>query len=320
MSQILDSLRSVLDVSPPRIAFVRSGALGDHILLLPTIRLLQEHNPDASMRVIGSTWARRIQPLTSPEWDFAPYDSVAMTQLFTDDCRSLPPMLADTDAIIVYTSNPEGPMVSNIRHLHRGPVLTHRLSPPPHRHAAAHLATAITGDPPDIDDLPFPRLQASAEIVRSVSKRIKEPIATGKPLVLFHPGSGSREKCWPPHRYAELAESLHAQDINMIGLRGPADREQCRRVTHQYPSLEFFVNADIEQVAGLLSAVSVCVTNDSGIGHLSAALGTPTVSIFGPTSPEQWRPLGPKTRVLQETETGEWPSPQRVSDVLMKWL
>ncbi len=318
MTQILSSLRSVLNISPPRITFVRSGALGDSILLLPTIHLLQRENPDAEMQIIGSTWARRIIPLVPHDWSFAPYGSPDMTRLFTDQCRVLPPIIEDSDGVIIYTSSPDGPLASNIRELHSGATIIHPIAPSPNTHTAAHLASAVTEDSPRVQELPHPALQAPSAAQQRAADRIDRLRTSDRPTVLLHPGSGSKEKCWPPRLYADLAEKLDQRGVNTVGLQGPADKEQCRRVSHAYPSLKFIVKSDLDHVAGILSAVSACVTNDSGIGHLSAALQSPTISIFGPTSPHQWRPLGPCTTVLRSNSGEDWPEPRHVMNAIMR--
>jgi heptosyltransferase-2 len=48
-----------------------------------------------------------------------------------------------------------------------------------------------------------------------------------------------------------------------------------------------------------MAAADIAVTNDSGLMHVSAAIGTPTVAIFGPTSPWHWKPLNPIAAILE---------------------
>ncbi len=57
-------------------------------------------------------------------------------------------------------------------------------------------------------------------------------------------------------------------------------------------------NKTVSFIAGLLKEMDMVVTNDTGIMHLSAAVGTPTLSLFGPTDPLQWAPLGSKHRFI----------------------
>ena len=67
----------------------------------------------------------------------------------------------------------------------------------------------------------------------------------------------------------------------------------------------FFCDSDYETYRTLLAescaAADVSVTNDSGLMHISAAIGTPTVAIFGPTSPWHWKPLNPVAAILEPT-------------------
>ena len=56
---------------------------------------------------------------------------------------------------------------------------------------------------------------------------------------------------------------------------------------------------DLRNAILALAAADVAVTNDSGLMHVSAAIGTPTVAIFGPTSPWHWKPLNPIAAILE---------------------
>ena len=57
-------------------------------------------------------------------------------------------------------------------------------------------------------------------------------------------------------------------------------------------------NLPLAQLAALLSRAGLHVGNDAGVSHLAAAVGTPTLALFGPTDPGAWAPVGPAVRVL----------------------
>jgi len=57
--------------------------------------------------------------------------------------------------------------------------------------------------------------------------------------------------------------------------------------------------SDLRNAILALAAADVSVTNDSGLMHVAAAIGTPTVAIFGPTSPWHWKPLNPVAAILE---------------------
>ncbi len=63
--------------------------------------------------------------------------------------------------------------------------------------------------------------------------------------------------------------------------------------------LEVIEGLDLPQLAALLARAKAYLGNDSGVTHLAAAVGVPTVALFGPTLPDVWAPLGESVRVLQ---------------------
>jgi ADP-heptose:LPS heptosyltransferase len=62
---------------------------------------------------------------------------------------------------------------------------------------------------------------------------------------------------------------------------------------------EVIENQPIRRVAALLQHVDLVVSNDTGIMHVAAAVGTPVLSLFGPTDPAQWAPVGPPHRYIR---------------------
>jgi heptosyltransferase-2 len=63
-------------------------------------------------------------------------------------------------------------------------------------------------------------------------------------------------------------------------------------------------STDLRNAVLALAAADISVTNDSGLMHVSAAIGTPTIAIFGPTSPWHWKPLNPVAAILEPPDDG----------------
>lgn len=124
-----------------------------------------------------------------------------------------------------------------------------------------------------------------------VSPRIPVPQSTAHGAAVMHPFSGSRKKNWPLERFQELAARL---DEPVRWLAGPED---------VLPGADRF--DDLGEVANWLAGARVYVGNDSGITHLAAAVGTPTVALFGPTDPRVWGPRGERVRCLREEPIAE---------------
>lgn len=129
------------------------------------------------------------------------------------------------------------------------------------------------------------------------------PSATGRDVVV-HPGSGGQGKNWPMARFIELAFLLEKQGRCVTWCLGPAearfrvpDNKECLRL------------GSLVDLAHELAAARLYVGNDSGITHLAAAVGCPTLAIFGPTAPAIWAPLGNHVIV---TQGNPWPETAEV--------
>lgn len=108
--------------------------------------------------------------------------------------------------------------------------------------------------------------------------------------IILHPGSGSVRKCWPHFR--PLADRLD----NPVFLIGPLESEFN---TGKHARLE---DMPLRKVANILTCCRAFIGNDSGITHLAAYLGVPTIAIFGPTDPEVWGPVGRRASVLHKAD------------------
>jgi ADP-heptose:LPS heptosyltransferase len=107
--------------------------------------------------------------------------------------------------------------------------------------------------------------------------------------VLLFPGSGNPAKNWPQVQYVELAAWLGNQGWNPTMVLGPVEQETGMTVPE---TMDRACPQTIDQLVELLQRAAYVVGNDSGPMHLAAYMGIPGLSIFGPTSPAQWGPLG----------------------------
>lgn len=121
-------------------------------------------------------------------------------------------------------------------------------------------------------------------------------------VAVIHPGSGAKRKNWPLERFLELVGRLTDRGCPVSVVFGEVEAERWGPAAAESFAAHgacVIRPESLVELAGVLRAASVVVANDSGPAHLSAALGTPTVAIFGPTShPTRWRPLGPRVQVI----------------------
>jgi len=313
---------------PLSVTLVRPGALGDTILLLPAVALLRTALQGLKLTLLGSLWAAHLAPLMPCPWETEDFGDYRLVGLFSEGSSDAPPpFLRDADLTVVYTDAPDGAFVTNLTRMSvRGRVLTWPVHPPAGCHAAAHMAGALAACLPSLDELPGPELRAPASVAERALEWARERLPGDGPLVCVHPGGGVPRKCWPPDRYAGLIEALVALGTRPVLTEGPADRARCAATLECLPGHlrpPVAKPDSVEDLAALIAQADLHVGNDSGPSHLAAALGVPTLAVFGSTDPAQWRPLGPNACVVHATQPGgqdPWPSVEQVLEAATRLL
>jgi heptosyltransferase-2 len=122
----------------------------------------------------------------------------------------------------------------------------------------------------------------------------------GRKIVAFAPGAVGKGKAWPAAHYAKLARELAKDNCAIWVLGGPNETPLAAEVAAGGGNaVRDLTGNDLRNAVLALAAADAAVTNDSGLMHVSAAIGTPTVAIFGPTSPWHWKPLNPIAAILE---------------------
>ena len=120
-------------------------------------------------------------------------------------------------------------------------------------------------------------------------------------LIGIHPGGSSFDKRWPEKQYAELADRLARHyNATILLLRGPEEAALVRNIQGAMQSDAItYAPETIRELGAMLSRCDLVVCNDSGPMHLAAALGVPTVAIFGPTDHVAWHPLSANAAIVR---------------------
>jgi heptosyltransferase-2 len=146
---------------------------------------------------------------------------------------------------------------------------------------------------------PLPELQVPLnEVTRWRAER--KLADDGKPIVTLSPGAVGAGKAWPAHHYGELARALAKDGASIWVLGGPNETPIAKQIAEAGGArVRDLTSNDLRNAILALAAADVSVTNDSGLMHVSAAIGTPTVAMFGPTSPWHWKPLNPIAAIIE---------------------
>jgi heptosyltransferase III len=259
-----------------------AGALGDFITTLPAFLAWRRTHQGDKVVLLG---VPSFAPLALPgifdeTWD-------AGSRLF---------------ASLFSTGVPEEALARRLGAV-RSALLFASASSPVERHLGALGVTDILRQEPFPSDRTpvvdyhlslFPGL-ALAPAERRPRVRVdgaEAPPVSGSTIVL-HAGSGSPAKNWPMERFEKIAETLRADGYVTAWVQGPAeDDARAPAGTVRWRGLP------LTALAAALARCRLYAGNDSGVTHLAAACGCPTVALFGPSDPHVWAPRGPMVRVI----------------------
>jgi heptosyltransferase II len=160
----------------------------------------------------------------------------------------------------------------------------------------AALALPKASQPPT--NLPLPELVVPQSEV--LAWRGRMGLTADGPAVAFAPGAVGPSKRWPSTYYAEVASRLAADGISVWVLGGPNERSLAAEIAANGNARDL-TSDNLRNAVLAFAAADVAISNDSGLLHVAAAIGTPSIGVFGPTSPWHWAPLNPLAAVI-ETE------------------
>ncbi len=301
---------------PRRLLVVMPTWLGDCVMAMPTLRALRERFPDAHITaLVGANvkpivepnpWTNRTLTARVRQRSSAKRSSSALAlanrlKAGKFDTAVLLPNSFRTALVVAMAKVPK--RVGYDRD-GRGFLLTDRLIPRrtldgyvpvSTRDYYLGLAQYLGSTDPDPTMSLFTKQADDDKTLDLLSSAGYEP-GSDRPFVLLNPGANYGDaKMWFPDRYAQVADILADKLGAFVAVSGaPKERDILDSVIKHASSPVFDLSASGMTLGMLKSVVrqaSVMVTNDTGPRHIAAALGTPVVTIFGPTDPA-WTVIG----------------------------
>ena len=289
-----------------RFLVLRGGAIGDFVVTLPVLQAIRDRWPEAYIELIGYPHIAKLALAGGLIDQLHSLDRAGMAAFFSSQpsfSAQQVEFVRSFDLIFSFLHDVNGVVQENLelagarQVLYGSPIVDGDL------HAVDHLLKPLESLAIYSSDS-VPSLTLSEEWRREGRKIVAEQGA-GAPVYVLHPGSGSPRKNWPLDRYVEIAERIRREVGGVpLFLIGEADAAVRNELAEKAPTERVLENLSLLQVAGVLRACTAYVGNDSGITHIAAALGVPTVALFGPSSFHHWRPRGIHVNTLRaESDT-----------------
>jgi heptosyltransferase II len=146
-------------------------------------------------------------------------------------------------------------------------------------------------------DWPLPELKVPREEIEAW-RRKRGLDADNRPVVALAPGAVGPSKRWPKDSYAAVARKLMAEGFAVWILGGPGEKDLATQIAGDTQARDL-TGTDLRDAILALAGAVAAISNDSGLLHVAAALGTPSIGIFGPTSPWHWAPLNPLAATIE---------------------
>jgi heptosyltransferase-3 len=282
------------------ILVLHPGALGDIVLSLPALRILREHISGARITLaanldfagtVSSGIADKVVSLSA-----LPVHRLYRPEPPLEDA----PFWRSFDRIVSWTGSGDAVFARNLSHIHPD-VLVPCWKPDPGegRHVARIFFEGLRSWIPGCAWDPRLHIRLDPETQPLGSQWLLEQgWDPRRPLLALHCGAGSPEKRWPLPRFRELARTLRP-DWDLLMIEGPAESGLVRELGLSGPGIFAAAQLPIPLGASVLQHSSRFIGNDSGIAHLAAGLGIPSIILFGSTNPAHWGPVGSCVSVLR---------------------
>ncbi|HEY2954593.1 MAG TPA: lipopolysaccharide heptosyltransferase II [Candidatus Eisenbacteria bacterium] len=281
--------------------------LGDALLARPLLHALRRAHPRAEVRVLGP--AALVELLSTDPvadaWEAWPAgarerrERIAWLRAWRPDAALvLPPSFSSA-----WLAWRIGARVRiGYAHEGRSPLLTRALARPPR--GERHLSDEYLelGRALGVEAGPTPALPVPAERREEALALLRARAPAGGRVAILGPGAiYGPAKRWDQGRFALLAGALARDGWRVLVCGAKSDREVCAEVAERAAAgvVSLAGETGITLQAALCSIASLAVCNDSGLAHVAAAVGAPTVVIFGSTSSAWSAPLGERVRVVQ---------------------
>jgi ADP-heptose:LPS heptosyltransferase len=298
-----------LDGPIERIVVFRALMLGDLLCAVPALRALRRGFAQASITLVGLPWAAALVERLACVDRFIEFPGHPALPEKPCDVRALPVFLAKVQsqrfdlALQLHGSGPVvNPLVATFGARHSAGFFDAAswrpendaacYAPWPERGHEIERMLALTdwlGLPRDGTQLDFPLQAADREALAGLWPGGRRPPG----YVCVHAGAQLPSRRWPVERFAEVANRLAAagRTVVLTGTVQEAELIAALSAAIEYPVINLAGRTSLWTLGALIEGAEALVCNDTGVSHVAAALGTPSVVVSAGSDVERWAPL-----------------------------
>ena len=202
---------------------------------------------------------------------------------------------------------------------YRGDLMTHRIQHNPYLHtsqAYLQLVESLNFDPKEVPMFKVsvrslvattPKFEPSGDELRAMDALINKKLGNThqRPLILLNPNASDMLplRKWPTDRFIALGQRLLSDypGAPIVLTGAPSEKASCEMVREQFDNdrvISVAGDTTLRELMVLYSLANVLVTNDSGPGHFASMTDVPTVVMFGPETPELFKPLSDNVHII----------------------
>ena len=307
---------------PSRILLLRVERIGDLLMTLGAIAAIRTRAPKAAIHLIIGSWNATLAPLIAAVDTYETLDVPWLTRgqaggasLIQLTRRAAAWRHRRFDLGVNFEPDIRTNFLLALSRARRrvgfssgggGAFLTDALVYEPQRHTADNAFRIVERAIPSHAQVDAAQSHARLLIADSANHDARSLLgaASGNDVLIgIHPSGGRQVKQWHMERFAEVATRL-ARDLSAtVVLTGtPEDRPLVEQIVSLLPSdvrrIDVTGKMDLQLLAAVLQRLNLFITADTGPMHLAAAVGTPTVALFGPSDPNRYGPLNDRARVV----------------------
>ena len=301
--------------TPKRILVTEVNWLGDAVMSLPALRAIRRVWPNAHLAVLvkrdlagffdGARWIDSVIPYIKDGGMRGLADTAKIVRQIRRGRFDLAILFPNNFRSALWSALARVPARAGYIRDRRGPLLTHKVFPP-REAAGTHQSRYWLAMIRSTLGIEIDSERTTLEVGESDRDRMRQWLRahrprTEAPMIALAPGAAfGPAKEWPASRYAELIDLVVARGAECVLVGTPGERTKCEQVARGRSGVT--VAAGETPIGDLIALLSICdgfVGNDSGCAHVAAALGIPTIAIFGSTDPSRTAPLGPKVAVMR---------------------